>query len=106
MQRKRRGRGEGAIFQRADGQWVATVSLGYKHDGKRRRRTVYGATKEEVAKKLRKLQTKADAGRLRDADRLTLSDYLAAWLENKIGAPTAGFALTRSWRTVSCRPFP
>jgi integrase len=84
MQRKRRGRGEGAIFQRADGQWVATVSLGYKHDGKRRRRTVYGATKEEVAKKLRKLQTKADAGRLRDADRLTLSEYLTAWLENTV----------------------
>jgi len=61
--RKRRGRGEGGIFQRGDGQWVGTVSLGYKADGKRRRKVVYGATKDEVAKKLRKLQTKADVGR-------------------------------------------
>jgi integrase len=80
--RKRRGRGEGAIFQRGDGQWTATVSLGYKQDGKRRRKTVYGGSKEEVAKKLRKLQLKADVGKLRDTERLTVADYISGWLEN------------------------
>ena len=43
MARRRRGRNEGSIFQRADGVWVGSVILGL--DGKgRRRRTVYGKT--------------------------------------------------------------
>src|SRR5262249_12112755 len=33
---------------------------------------------------LRKLQVKADAGRLRDTESLTVADYLAAWLENTV----------------------
>jgi integrase len=82
--RARRGRDEGSIFQRGDGLWVAVVSLGYKENGRRRRKTVYGSTKEEVAKKLRKLQVKADAGRLRDADRMLVQEYLTAWLENTV----------------------
>jgi hypothetical protein len=42
MSRKRRGRGEGSIFERADGVWVGSVSLGYDTNGKRLRKTVYG----------------------------------------------------------------
>ena len=80
--RARRGRDEGSIYQRGDGLWVGTVSLGYKADGKRRRKVVYGSTKGEVAKKLRKLQVKADVGRLRDTERMTVQEYLTSWLEN------------------------
>jgi integrase len=82
MARKRRGRSEGSIFQRADGQWVGSVSLGYDGNGKRKRRTVYGATKAEVQEKVRKLQTDAAAGQLADAGNLTVAQYLARWLEN------------------------
>ena len=42
MPRKRRGRGEGSIYQESDGRWVATISLGYRETGKRRRRKVTG----------------------------------------------------------------
>src|SRR4051794_22161482 len=35
--RKRRGRGEASIFERADGQWVGSISLGYHESGKRKR---------------------------------------------------------------------
>lgn len=52
MARKRRGRREGGIYQRADGLWVASVSLGYSPTGKRRRKVVYGKTKAEVQEKL------------------------------------------------------
>ena len=51
-----RGRGEGGIYQRADGQWCASVSLGYYENGKRKRRVIYGATKKEVQGELRKVQ--------------------------------------------------
>lgn len=40
---KRRGHGEGSIYQRQDGRWAATVDLGW-HDGKRKRKAVYAKT--------------------------------------------------------------
>jgi integrase len=92
MARKRRGRSEGSIFQRGDGQWVGSVSLGYDGAGKRKRRTVYGESKAEVQHKLRALQASADAGTLPDAGRLTVGEYMTRWLENtarqKVGPRT------------------
>lgn len=81
MARRRRGRGEGAIYQRADGLWAGSCSLGYDDHGKRKRRVVYGATKQEVQEKLRQLQTDHALGRLTDADKFTVADYLTLWLE-------------------------
>jgi integrase len=78
--RKRRGRGEACIYQRLDGLWSGQVSLGYCANGKRSRKTVYGASKAEVAEKIRKLQMEHDAGRLVAADDLTVSEYLQRWL--------------------------
>ena len=81
MARKRRGRGEGGVFQRADGQWCASVSLGYAPDGKRIRRVVYGQTKQEVQDKLRELQNNVGRGIAADAGTLTLAAWLTRWLE-------------------------
>jgi integrase len=81
--RKRRGRNEGAIYQRAGGQWVGSVSLGYDASGKRKRKTVYGQSKAEVQEKLRRLQAAASSGQINDAGRLTLAEYLPRWLEAK-----------------------
>jgi integrase len=82
MARRRRGRNEGGIYERSDGVWCASLSLGYDEQGKRRRKTVYGQTKAEVQEKLRQLLNGAADGRLCDAGRLTVSAYLARWLEN------------------------
>jgi integrase len=77
---KRRGRGEGSIYQREDGRWTGSVDLGWK-DGKRQRKSVYGATYQEVQGQLRKLLTdKANGLSLAD-DRLTVGAYLDHWLE-------------------------
>jgi integrase len=78
----RRGRQEGSIFERTDGRWSAEVSLGYDGQGKRVRKTVYGADKAEVAEKLRKLQADHDAGRLVETEQLTVGEYLNRWLNN------------------------
>jgi integrase len=80
MARKRRGRGEGSISERADGLWEAKVSLGYDGNGKRRRKTVYGKTKGEVQDKLRELQNGASTGSLADTTKLTVAQYLDHWL--------------------------
>ena len=43
----RRGNGEGSIYKRADGRWAAALTL---EGGKRR--TLYGKTRQQVAKGL------------------------------------------------------
>jgi integrase len=80
MSRKRRGRGEGGVYQRADGQWVGSVSLGYNAAGKRKRLVAYGASKSEAQTNLRRLQNDAAAGVDVKAARLTLGDWLQRWL--------------------------
>jgi integrase len=80
MARKRRGRGEGSIHERADGLWEAKVSLGYDADGKRRRKTIYGKSKADVQEKLRALQNSAASGTLADGSKLTIAQYLDHWL--------------------------
>lgn len=79
--RKRRGRGEGGVYQRADGVWCASVSMGYDGNGKRKRRVVNGKTKQEVQQKLRELQIAADRGQLPAANRITVGQFLTTWLE-------------------------
>ena len=81
MNRKRRGRSEGSIFQRGDGLWTASISLGYGDTGKRRRRHVYGRSKGEVQEKLRRLHDDAVTGRLTDAPALAVKEWLTRWLE-------------------------
>jgi integrase len=51
-------------------------------DNKRRRRTVYGATKGAVQAELLKLQTASAAGTLVAIDRETVSGFLTRWLSD------------------------
>ncbi|MSR60017.1 MAG: site-specific integrase [Planctomycetaceae bacterium] len=80
----RRGNGEGSIFQRGDGRWVATIATGYGADGKRRRKAVYGWTKKEVQDKLGVLLPQAQGGLLSDSKRSTLAEFLDRWLEDTV----------------------
>lgn len=83
MAKKRsRGRGEGSIQHRPDGTWRATISLGIGPDGKRRRKDIYGATKQDVQKRLRTAQSANDVGRLPIANKLTVESYLTFWMDN------------------------
>ena len=78
---RRRGHGEGSIFQRADGQWCAELDLGRDGDGKRRRRTIYGRTRKEVAGKLQALLGELQTtGTVVDHSKITLGEYMDSWL--------------------------
>lgn len=48
----RRQHGQGSVFQRADGMWVASFEDGATRQGKRRQRRVYGKTREVVEQKM------------------------------------------------------
>ena len=80
MGRKRRGNGEGSIYQRADGTWCATYNAGYDERGRRRRRTIFGKTRQSVQEKLRKLLHDTPNGNAIEPQRLTVGQYLDRWL--------------------------
>lgn len=77
---KRRGHGEGSICQRTDGRWTAPVDLGWE-DGKRKRKAVYGKTRQEVAGKISGLLSDQQKGLNPTDDKTTVAQYLENWLE-------------------------
>ncbi len=72
----RRGHGEGAIYRRADGRWCGELHI---EGGKRK--NVYGRTRQEVQRKLAQVRRDVEAGLPVVADRQTVADFLASWLE-------------------------
>src|SRR5579872_1148052 len=81
---KRRGCGEGGIHERADGRWEARIAVGSNANGKRIRRSVYGATKKDVQDKLAKLQGLKSDGMLFAPSKTTVATFLARWLEDAV----------------------
>lgn len=81
MATKKRGHGEGSIFQRANGRWTAAITVGTNGDGKRIRKWVSGKTKKEVTDELTKLQGQKLNGTLVDSGRMTVGDLIDKWLE-------------------------
>lgn len=77
----RRGHGEGSIFQRNDGLWVARLDLGYR-DGRRRRKDLYGRTRRDVQRKLAAAQRALHDGLPVTSERQTAGGFLERWLED------------------------
>src|SRR5205814_4546074 len=75
MSTKRRGHGEGSIYQLPDGRFRGVVDLGWVN-GKRRRKYVTRRTRSEVAKALRELATLAESGRLSTRRVPTLAQWM------------------------------
>jgi integrase len=82
--RRRRGHGEGSIYRRPDGRWVAVLDLGWR-DGKRTRKYLYGSTREQVARKLARALTQHQQGHQFANEQLTVEQFLARWLQAKRG---------------------
>jgi len=86
----KRGNGEGSIGQRSDGRWQARYV--FYEGGIRRRKTIYGRTREQVAKALRAALEDRDVGVVPVDGRLTVGGFLRLWLEG--ARPTLR---ARSW---------
>jgi integrase len=89
---RRRGAGEGSIYRRPDGRWVAVLDLGWR-DGKRARKYLYGRTRELVARKLARALAQQQQGYEFANEQLTVEQFLARWLEAKRGTVRPG-----TWR--------
>ena len=96
---KRRGQGEGSIYQRErDGKWVAVLDFGWR-DGKRVRKTATAKTRREAADKLKELQRDLH-NRLPVLNaRRTLEDFLNQWIEEVV-IPTTRPRTVETYRGV------
>ncbi len=78
----KRGNGEGSIFRRKGGGWCGQYTV-YTSEG-RKRRTLYGKTRQEVAAKLSKALADREGGLTFDAGTTTVGEYLARWLSHSV----------------------
>ena len=78
---KKRGHGEGTIYQRSDGRWAAQVSIGIDAEGKPKRVTYYGKTRKEVQAKLDKARTEIQTGIFAEPSKGTFGAWLNRWLD-------------------------
>ncbi|MGI8911250.1 MAG: tyrosine-type recombinase/integrase [Rubrobacteraceae bacterium] len=74
----KRGNGEGSISRRKGGGWMAQYVV-HTTEG-RRRRTIYGKTRKEVARKLAKALSDLEGGLVFDDKGLTVGEYLEHWI--------------------------
>ena len=81
---KRRGDGEGSIYQAKDGRWRAEVSLGYKPDGKPKRKIIYGKTRGEVSNDLKIALRDQQQGVNIRPERQLVSAFLQSWLDDVV----------------------
>lgn len=79
---KKRGNGEGSISRRKSGGWTAQYAV-CTPEG-RKRRTLYGKTRKEVAAKLSMALADREGGLVYDAGSLTVGEYLQRWLPDTV----------------------
>jgi integrase len=79
--KRRRGRGEGAVFYSdSKGCWVARVEAGKKPDGRPHFKEVTAQTKDKVLKKRSEEEEKVRQGIPAEVGKLTTGQYLTHWL--------------------------
>jgi integrase len=76
----RRKPGEGSVFRRADGRWAAVIEVPRGLDGKRRRKTVYGSSLEEVLRRKHEVERQVDSHLPVPDERRTTAEFLDWWL--------------------------
>ena len=103
MGRRRRGKranGEGSIYLRSGGRWVAEVTIGYDERGRQRRSQVYGRSQAEVRDKLYELKTRLYAGLPPKPEKQTVAQFLNTWLETVCPA-NVGDKTLRTYRDLA-----
>jgi integrase len=79
MRKRRRGLGEGTIFQRRDGRWVSRLTLGWE-GGRCIRWESYSPTEAEAQDKLLKARYEHSRGLPVAVERQTVAQFLEHWL--------------------------
>ncbi len=80
----KRGNGEGSISRRKGGGWMAQYAV-YTAEG-RKRKTIYGKTRKDVAAKLATALSDREGGLVFDSGNLKVEEYLERWLSDCVEA--------------------
>jgi len=88
---KKRGNGEGSVYQRKDGSWVGQYQF-LAPDGSRKARYIYAKTRREAASRLSQALAERDSGSVHYCGSMTVGEYLDRWLES-----TEGTVKERTW---------
>lgn len=82
----RSAQGSGTIRQRKDGRWEARYTVGRDSGtGKQIQRSVYGATQQEVRKKLAQATAAIDNGTYKEPCKMTVGQWLDIWMTDYMG---------------------
>jgi integrase len=76
-----RANGEGSVYRRADGRYVAALSYADPDTGKRSRVVFYGKTSTEARRKLRDAKARLDQGSAVRDSAMTVAAWSAIWRE-------------------------
>ena len=84
---KKRGNGEGTIFKReinGKTMWVTeyTIAMYDEKTGKRKRKTIYGKTRQEVKNKLEKIITELNTDTYVDKSKIKFKDITKELIDN------------------------
>lgn len=75
----RKSNGDGSVFQRADGRWVAALQIGLKPNGSPDIHRKYAKTEPEAKRKLKELKAQKNAGSLQQRKKQTVEQYVWDW---------------------------
>jgi integrase len=81
---RKRGHGEGSIYQRGDGLWAASLMVGRKANGRPDRRVLYRKTRAVVQQKLDALRGQVSQGLVVEPHQLTVADFFTQWLRDSV----------------------
>ena len=80
VNKTKRTNGEGSIFQRKDGRWVGTITIGYDENGQQKKKSVYGKNQTEVAKKLSEISGRIKNNSYEIIEHKTFGELMTEWL--------------------------
>ena len=78
---KRRSNGEGNVTKRKDGRWECSIMIGFQKDGRRKRKSFYGKTKQEALQKMRDYHRDMENGLQLDPN-LLFAEWADTWFES------------------------
>lgn len=79
--KRRRKKGDSALYQRADGMWCTSIELPRDGDGKRRRKVICRKDKGAVASELRAQKKELEKLGNLETRSIPLNDWAAHWLD-------------------------
>jgi integrase len=82
----RRPKGDGSIFQRADGKWIGRLTYVDRETGLRKRAQVSADTKMGASDELKKLKSRVDAGKPVRDNKQPFGEYAASWITSTLAA--------------------